>query len=137
MSVEQCAAVAAELGARFSPRADVLRKHHLSEAVFGDAERHWMNAIAAESEAGKSDLLDGFDDCYVKALEQLRGELTIETYAKLMVGSERGNLRPVLSELRLQRPAVMRIERVWKRRLERDAKLSLAVAEAIAAERKK
>lgn len=137
ITLEQCALIAAELGARFSPRTEILRKHRLDEATFGEAERQWMNAIAAESEAGKSDLLDIFDDRYVQSLEQLRGEITIEMYAQLMVGSERGNLRPVLSELKLQRPAVLRIERVWKRRLSRDPKLALAAADAIAQERKK
>ncbi len=137
ITLEQCALIAAELGARFSPRTEILRKHRLDEATFGEAERQWMNAIAAESEAGKSDLLDIFDERYVQALEQLRGEITIEMYAQLMVGSERGNLRPVLSELKLQRPAVLRIERVWKRRLSRDPKLALATADAIAQERKK
>ncbi len=137
MSVEQCASVAAELGARFSPRTEVLRKYQLDEAAFGEAERHWMNAIASESEAGKSELLELFDERYVQVLEQLRGEITVEMYAQLMVGSERGNLRPALAELKLQRPAVLRIERVWKRRLSRDAKLAASAAEAIALERKK
>lgn len=137
LSIERCAIISAELGDRRTPRADVLRAHSLTEAAWAAVDRHWMAAIAKETERGASELLSVFDAAYVTAVERLRGPITPEEYARLTVGVERGNVRPVLAELQIQRPALMRIQRVWQKRLADDQELAAKVGEALDAERKR
>jgi hypothetical protein len=137
LSIERCAIISAELGDRRTPRADVLRAHSLTEAAWAAVDRHWMAAIAKETERGASELLSVFDAAYVTAVERLRGAITPEEYARLTVGVERGNVRPVLAELQIQRPALMRIQRVWQKRLADDQELAARVSDALDAERKR
>jgi hypothetical protein len=137
VSVERCAAIAAELSERRATRAEILRDHGLSEAAWTAAERHWTTAVARESDQGSSELLAAFDGAYVAALERLRGPIRVDEYARLQVATERGDPRAALDELRLQRPAMVRIERVWARRLASDPALAARVAEAVEAERRR
>jgi hypothetical protein len=137
LTLERCAAISAELGDRRTPRADVLRQNNLTESTWAASERHWTNTLAKEAELGEKELLQAFDAAYVAALEKLRGPIRLEDYARLTVASERGSLRAVLEELTIQRSALMRIERVWAKRLAEDPSLLRKTAEAVEAERKR
>ena len=82
-------------------------------------------------------LLDRFDAAYVAELEKERGAIEARDYAKLKIAAERGTVDEVLSELRLPRGAVMRIERVWMVRLAESPGLGEKVEEAIEVERRR
>jgi hypothetical protein len=133
VSIERCGAITAELSERRAPRAKILRENGLSEAAWAAAERRWTTAIASD----QGDLVAAFDGAYVAALERIRGPIRVEEIARLRVAAERGDPGAVLDELKLQGPAMVRIERVWARRLSADPALAARLADAVEAERRR
>ena len=81
--------------------------------------------MKSETRLGKRTLLDRFDQAYVARIEEERGPITVEEYARLCVAGERGTVEEVLKALGLPRGAVMRVERVWICKLGRDSELAL------------
>jgi hypothetical protein len=134
--IERCAAINAEIAMKRSPMAEVLKKHQVEGDPWSTIDRHWLAAITKETERGKTTLLGTYDNAYVGALEKIRGPITTEEYAKVVVGVERGDVASVLAALGLPRTALMRIERVWTKRLAEDAKLAQTVGAAVDAARK-
>jgi hypothetical protein len=76
-------------------------------------------------------LLKAYDAAYVAQLEKERGPITIDEYARLVIASERGQVAPTLTELKLPRGAVLRIERVWLDKVADDPELAANVRKAI------
>ena len=74
-------------------------------------DKHWNDAISRETARGKTRLLQAYDAAYVAQLEQERGPLQVEEYARLVVAAERGGTGKVLAEMTLPRRA-MRCSRV-------------------------
>jgi hypothetical protein len=131
ISIERCAAIAAELAERREPRAEVLRKHALTEQAFTAVERKWAESIEKDAARGPSPLLHAYDAAYVAAIEAIRGRILPLEYAKLVLGIEQGHAAEVLAELRIQRSAMMRVKRVWSKRMAEDASLKGEVSRAL------
>jgi hypothetical protein len=134
--IEKCAAINAEIAMKRAPMAEVLKKHQVEADEWTAVDRHWLAAITKETERGKTTLLGTYDAAYVGALEKIRGPITTEDYARVVVGVERGDVAAVLSSLGVPRTALMRIERVWTKRLAEDAKLAQKIGAAVDAARK-
>ncbi len=134
--IEKCAAINAEIAMKRAPMAEVLKKHQVEGDEWTVVDRHWLASITKETERGKTTLLGTYDTAYVGALERIRGPITTEEYAKVVVGVERGDVAAVLATLGLPRTALMRIERVWTKRLAEDGKLAQQVGAAVDTARK-
>lgn len=134
-SIERCARITASIARRKVDRAKILDAEKLDAERFASLQAHWNTAISAETDKGKTKLLDKFDDAFVGRLEEERGVIRSEEFARLVVASERGHSDSTLRELGLPPSALMRIERVFLRRTARDLDLAQRVLRAIDAER--
>jgi hypothetical protein len=135
ITIERCAAIRASLDRRPADAAAILRENEISPAAWEREEHRWESAIDAEIDAGQSDLLDRFDAAYVARIEEERGPLGAEDYARLVIAAERGTTEAALEALALPEAAEMRIERVWMAKLMADGELAAAVRRAKAARR--
>jgi hypothetical protein len=134
-SIERCARITASIARRKDERANILETEKLEAERFAALQTQWNGAISAETNKGKTKLLEKFDEAYVGRLEEERGTILAEEFARLVVASERGHPESTLRELGLPQSALMRIERVFLRRTTRDLELSQKVLRAIDAER--
>jgi hypothetical protein len=115
--LERCAAITASIARRKDQKAAILERHELTAERWSTMEAHWEEAIQDEIERGKKDLLSAFDTAYVGQLEAERGPITVEEYARLVVAGERGSASKTLEALDLPRGALVRIQRVWLKRV--------------------
>lgn len=129
--IDVCAAVAARIDRRPGARTDILEEMGLSPSMYNAAERAWIAAIRAETEQGRSDLRTMYDHAYVGQLEMERGPMEVIDYVRLMTGVEHGDLDEVLAEFDVPQAALVRIERVWRERMNVDPALSLRVRQAM------
>ncbi len=134
-SIERCARITASITRRRDDRAKILDAEKLEAERFVALQTRWNTAISAETDKGKTKLLDKFDDAYVGRLEEERGVIRPDEFARLVVAAERGHSDITLRELGLPPSALMRIERVFLRRTARDQDLAQRVLRAIDAER--
>ena len=111
--VDRCGAIAASIARRRADTASILKENGLRPAAWAALERHWADAIRAEAALGRRALLDAFDGAYVARLEEERGPIEVEGYARLLLAAERGTLQEQLAAMTLPPGAMMRIERVW------------------------
>ncbi|KYF75951.1 hypothetical protein BE17_53100 [Sorangium cellulosum] len=121
--VERFAALTAEIAEGRAPRAEVLRTHDLSEHAWTAIERHWRAALEKDLARGGGRLSSAYDLAYVAAVEGFRGPIAAPEYARLAVAQERGQAGDALDALRIQRPALMPILRLWTKKVARDGKL--------------
>jgi len=103
----------------------------LSVSMYAAAERAWTAAVRAETEQGRSDLRAHYDRCYVAQLEMERGTFEVMDYVRLMVGVEHGDLDEVLAEFDVPQVALVRIERVWRERMQAEPSLSMRIRQAM------
>jgi hypothetical protein len=136
LPIERFAAISAEIAEGRAPRAEVLRAHELTEPAWAAVERSWAAAIAEDGANGSGALRRGHDGAYVAAVEGFRGPITAAEYARILAGMPRGRANQVLDDLRIQRPALMPIIRVWTQKVAADAKLVDEVGAALAAARR-
>lgn len=129
--IDVCAAVAARIDRRPGARADILEEMGLSPSMYNAADRTWIAAIRAETEQGRSDLRTMYDRAYVGQLEMERGPMEVIDYVRLMTGVEHGDLDEVLAEFDVPQASLVRIERVWRERMNVDPALSLRVRQAM------
>lgn len=134
-SIERCARITASIARRKEDRAKILEQEKLESERFATMQTHWNSAITAETNRGKTKLLEKYDDAYVGRLEEERGTILPEEFARLVVSTERGHPDVILRELGLPSAALMRVERVFLRRTSRDLELAQRVLRAIEAER--
>jgi hypothetical protein len=124
LSIEQLATVAAELAERREPRADVLGRHGLDEAGFAESHLRWTERIQREASRGQSTLRSAHDAAYLAAVAGFRGPITVNDYARIVLGLEWGTADAALDALSIQRPALGPIVRVWTRKVAADPRLS-------------
>jgi hypothetical protein len=110
----------------------VLRAYELTEEVWRTTERRWKDAIEQETGCGSTKLRRVHDGAYVAVVEGFRGPITPEEYARIMIALERGRENQELEMLRIQQPALMRIVRVWTKKLAGDGKLRQEVKGLVA-----
>jgi hypothetical protein len=135
--IERCAAIAASIARTCAETAQILEVEKLDPAVWAALDKHWNDAISKEMAKGKMGLLQAYDAAYVAQLEQERGPLHIEEYARLVVALERGGTDEALAEMTLPRGAIIRIERVWLKKIATTPALAASVCEAVDDERER
>lgn len=134
--IDRYGAISAELAQKRVDRASVLRSHKLDEKRWSAVDRHWKKAIAEQTEKGGRELLGAFDVAYVGAQEKLRKPIGVPEYARILIGLERGEVGKVLAELELQLSDLMRLQRVWTKKIADSPKLAADLAKAVESARK-
>jgi hypothetical protein len=129
--LEQCAEIAAEIGMKEAERAGVLKAKGLSEPAWAGVEGRWADAISEAVEGGDRTMLETFDAVYVATQERLGKRIGVPEYARILVGIERGEVGAVLAELKLNLSDLVRIQRVWSKRLTESVPLGIEVEKAI------
>lgn len=124
-------AVSAELMIRRGERAKVLEEHHLNEPSWARIHAHWTGEMGRETARGESKLLAQFDEAYVETLCRLRKPIGVPEYAGIQVAIERGAIDKQLAALSLSLSDLMRVQRVWTRRLADDPELGKVLGKAI------
>lgn len=133
LTLEEYSAIEAEIAEGRATRSEVLKGQKLTEATFTRNEGRWTKALDEETSNGMSRLRTVADRAYVEAVETFRGPITIAEYARIAIALERGRAYAVLDELRIQRPALMRIVRLWTRKVARDPRLGKEARTLLAA----
>jgi hypothetical protein len=128
--IERYATVSAELAQKGADRGVVLRGHRFTVAAWAAVDRHWTRAIAEQTERGERALLSAFDAAYVASQERLRRPIGVHEYARILVGLERGEVGRVLAELELQLSDLMRLQRVWTKKLAETPRLAAELQQA-------
>ena len=131
LDVERYGAICAELAQRGASRAAVLKAHLLTEPAWSLVDHHWKRALADEAEEGGRALLLTFDEAYIAAQARLGKPLGVEEYAKIQVAIERGEIGRVLGEMSLELGDLMRLQRVWTKRLADSPSLAANLARAM------
>ncbi|KYG09063.1 hypothetical protein BE21_19920 [Sorangium cellulosum] len=103
----------------------------MREGVWKANEMRWNKALEEEQGRGKSVLRGAYDAAYTARVERFRGPITVEEYARIMVGIERGSANGVLDALKIQRSALMPIVRVWAKKVAKDMKLGEEATKAL------
>ncbi len=120
VGIARCAAIAAELGLRRSPRAAVLAAHGLAEPRWAAVERRWSTAIEHETRDGSRRLREIYDDAYAATWERIHGPLPPSDHARLLAAAEGGVLPQALEAAGIRATAWMCLRRAWARRVARD-----------------
>lgn len=131
LELEECAALRARLTRPGADRAEILRADRLDEALFTRLEREHLKAIDEGAKAGRSELLDRYEDAYVAALDERSGPIDELAYARLQFAKESGALAEALETMGVARSELMRLERVWRRRMLRDRELAERVEDEL------
>ena len=131
LSIEQTAAVAAEIAEGRTERGKVLEARGLRERTWRENEARWNKAMERESSRGVHTLRAAHDAAYVARVEGFRGPITVEQYARIVAALERGKAAETLDELHIQRPALLPIVRLWTRKVARDMLLGDAATKAL------
>jgi hypothetical protein len=135
VTVEQYAQICAELAERPTERATILDAHGFPEALWLAVDGQWRAAIAKEVEGGQNEILTRYDAAFIGAQEQFRDPIGVAEYARILIGVERGEVAVVLGQLKLRLSDLMRLQRVWTKRLAADADLASELSAALAAAR--
>lgn len=130
-TLERCARIAASIGRTRDKQGPILAEHDLSEEVWEQLRAHWAAEVKKETERGKTALLRAYDTAYVAQLEDERGSIAVEEYARIVVASERGTAAQTLADLGLPEASMLRIQRVWMGRMQRDPELRRLVRAAV------
>ena len=132
-SIAHCATVAARLDGPGADRAAILAAEDLTPAQWDKDHARWLGEIRDELDRGKKKLLSAYDAAYVTALEDRRGPIAVDEYARLSIAAERGKAAAALAELDLPEDAMMRIRRVWLARMVKDPRAAAEVRAAMRA----
>jgi hypothetical protein len=130
-SIERYAAIAAEIGMKGSDRSNVLKANGLSIASWADIDEKWADAIATALETDDRALVGTFDATYVATQERLGKRIGVVEYARILVGIERGEVGGVLASLELALSDLVRIQRVWAKKLAETPALGAEVEKAV------
>jgi hypothetical protein len=131
LGIERYGTICAELARRGADRAGVLKAHLLTEPAWSLVEQHWKRAMAQETEEGNRALQLAFDEAYLATQERLGQPVGVREYARIQVGIERGEVGRVLAELSLELGDLVRLQRVWTRRLGDSADLAAELSRAV------
>jgi hypothetical protein len=129
--LERCAAIAASIARRKADKGAILERHQLTPEVWSALDAHWTEAVRKELGRGKTGLLSAYDAAYVAQLESERGDVTVEEYAALVVAAERGTETETLAKLDMPRGAMVRVQRVWMKKMAGDPALGRRVRAAV------
>ena len=116
---------------RKADAAHILEKNGVTSATWEALDRHWADAIREENKRGKAMLLKKYDQAYVRRLEEERGPISVEEYARLVVAVERGNGDRVLLDRELPQGTLLRVQRIWLEKMIADPGFGAQVQEAV------
>ncbi len=108
----------------------------MTEGEFAALAERWRASLEAETDRGKRELAGAFDVAYVAAQERLDPPIGIVEYAQIVVALERGNVGDVLAQLDLELSDLMRLQRVWSRRVASSPQINNSLYAAIEALRR-
>ncbi|MEP7126135.1 MAG: DUF2169 domain-containing protein [Byssovorax sp.] len=134
--IERYAGISAALSRKGVDRGSVLRAEKLTIAGWGAIDRHWKRALAEQTDRGEKALLQAFDVAYVTAQGELHRPVGVREYARILIGLERGEVGRVLAALELQLSDLMRLQRVWTKRVADSPELAAELAVALEETRK-
>lgn len=125
ISIEQYAAVSAELAERPKERGEVLAKHGFDDERFMVEERAWLERFAANAVQGKGELAAYYGDLFIAAQDALttpeEERLTLRDYAGLRAELDRSADPTVpLDRAEVTLAQFMRLERRWTTRADAD-----------------
>ncbi len=129
--IERYAGLSAALSRKGVDRGSVLRAHKLTIAGWGAIDRHWKRALAEQTDRGEKALLHAFDVAYVSAQGELHRPVGVREYARILIGLDRGDVGRVLADLELQLSDLMRLQRVWSKRVADAPDLADELAQAL------
>ena len=131
VSIAAYGVVSAELMIRRGERAKVLEEHKLSEPAWARVHAYWTGEMGRETARGESRLLAQFDSAYVETLGRLRKPIGVPEYAAILVAIERGGVDRQLAQLSLSLSDLMRVQRVWTRKIADDPEVGKVLGKAI------
>jgi hypothetical protein len=131
VAIERYAGISAALSRKGVDRGAVLRAQKLTIAGWGAIDRHWKRALAEQSDRGDKTLLHAFDVAYVTAQAELHRPVGVREYARILIGLERGEVGRVLADLELQLSDLMRLQRVWSKRVADAPDLATELAQTL------
>ncbi|MBK8256695.1 MAG: hypothetical protein IPK82_28995 [Polyangiaceae bacterium] len=129
--IDKCARIAASIARTREKESSILQAHELRQDVWERLKTHYAAEIKKETERGKTAQLRAYDAAYVAQLEEERGPIAVEEYARLVVAAERGTAPETLSALSLPDGAMLRIQRVWMIKMGQDPELRRLVRSAV------
>jgi hypothetical protein len=135
--LERCARIAASVARTREKTAEILKAQDLDEAHWTPLKEHWLAEIRKQTDRGKTALLRAWDAAYVAQLEEERGPIVVEEYARIVIASERGTANATLAELSLPEGCALRVQRVWMTRMNQDPELGRLARAAIEIESEK
>ena len=125
LTLEECARVRAALSVRGADKGPILASFRVSEATWARVEREALQAIDEGTQSGDNRPLERYDDAFVAAQDELRGRpVDGPAYARIQVARELKQLAEVLEQLGVGRNDLLRLDRVWRRRLASDKALA-------------
>ncbi|MCC6554293.1 MAG: DUF2169 domain-containing protein [Polyangiaceae bacterium] len=131
LTLDLCAAIAAELDLRGVPAKEVLGPLGRTEVEYELAASRWAGAIAHELDRGVTEMQEQYDAAYVRRIERDRGPLGPDDHARLLLGAE----PPAPLGLALPPAGLRRVLRAGLRRLASDAGFADRLLRAAAAAR--
>jgi hypothetical protein len=131
--LERCARIDASIGRARARASEILKEHKLDRATWEALRAHWAEQIKQETARGKTALLRAYDAAFVAQVEDERGPIAIEEYARIVVAVERGTTAATLAELRLPEGSMVRVQRVWMGKIGKDPELRRLVRAAVLA----
>jgi hypothetical protein len=122
IGIAEYARISAELAEQREPRADVLKRHKLTEDRWLNEERAWLMMMATAALDGDTSYAERYGELFVQAQDELASptetDKSLEEYADLKLALEREPAGEVLSRHQLTEPEWRRLDRKWmKRRL--------------------
>jgi hypothetical protein len=136
LPIDQVASIAAEIAERKRAQPAVLDAHGLEARDWTHNEARWARAIAEQASRGSHALRAAYDKAYVARVEEFRGAITPEQYARILLSIDHGRSDEELDALAIHRPALMPIVRLWTRKIAKEAGLSEAVSDALRAQQR-
>jgi len=132
LALERYAEINVDLARKRAP-AQALAARGVDAATWERTDTHWKPRLGDRAHR------DAYDAAFVSALEKARdeGAFTVADYARIMVGVERGQLPALAAAYGVPPPDVMRVQRVWLKRVASDAALGAAAVAAVAAARER
>ena len=131
--LERCARIAASIARSREKKDEILEGHKLDDARWEPLRTHWLAEIKRETERGKTEKLRAYDAAFVAQLEDERGPIAVEEYARIVISAERGTTTTTLQELGLPEAATLRIQRVWMNKMGKDPELRRLARSAVEA----
>ncbi|WP_437301158.1 hypothetical protein [Sorangium sp. So ce426] len=130
VSLDECAAIAAEMDQEPGSRAQILEARRLTEADWTALDRRYAAAIDEATSRGEMDLLHAYDAAYVARIEHGNGPIRAEDYARLLAGTGRRTPRPP-DGLDLPQAGLLRLRRFGTRKMAKDPAFAAQLLKAI------